>query len=184
MKLKLLHSIILTMIATTSFAQNSSVEYDMQDSEGRRLIQTRSVVALKPSKTIFPISISLDYYEAIPGCYYLMLYGRYPLSESTILSLTFEDGETVNVEPYSLNVATDRLGLITPKKIYMQYFMLCSSLLNKILSSSLKEISVNIDGTIHNKVLRNNEVSMWLKRNYNDIETLLLESSIPNSDPQ
>ena len=120
MKLKLLHSIIFTMIATTSFAQNSSVEYDMQDSEGRRLIQTRSVAALKPSKTIFPISISLDYYEAIPGCYYLMLYGRYPLSESTILALTFEDGETVNVEPYSLNVVTDRLGLITPKKIYMQ----------------------------------------------------------------
>ena len=113
-----------------------------------------------------------------------MLYGRYPLSESTILSLTFEDGETVNVDPYSLNVVTDRLGLITPNKIYTQYFSLSSSLLNKISSSSLKEISVNIGGTIHSKVFRNNEVSMWLKRNYHDIETLLLESGIPNSNPQ
>jgi len=157
------------MAAATVYAQRTTVSYDFLDSEGQRFIQTSTIVAVTPSKSKFPISISLDYYEGIPGNYFLMLYGRYPLTESTVLTLTSEDGDKIQLSPYSLNVMEDKLGLVTSKKVYTQYFPLQDSQMSMILSSDIKEISVDIDGTVHSKKYRTKEVGMWLRQNYRDI---------------
>lgn len=159
----------MIMAAATVYAQRTTVSYDFLDSEGHRFIQTSTIVAVTPSKSKFPISISLDYYEGIPGNYFLMLYGRYPLTESTVLTLTSEDGDKIQLNPYSLNVMEDKLGLVTSKTVYTQYFPLQDSQMSMILSSDIKEISVDIDGTVHSKKYRTKEVGMWLKQNYRDI---------------
>jgi len=169
---KLFLAIILAMAALTAYAQKTTVSYDFLDSEGQRFIQTSPIVAVKPSKSKFPISISLDYYEGIPGNYFLMLYGRYPLTESTILTLILEDGDKIQLNPYSLNVIEDKLGLVTSKTVYTQYFPLPDSQMKKILNGNIKEISVDIDGAVHCKKYSTKEVSMWLKHNYQDIKNI------------
>lgn len=166
-------TIVLVQLATTAFAQKTSVVYNTVDTYGKRYIQTSTVVAVKPAKTKYPISISLDYSEAVPGNYFLMLYGRYPLTESTILTLIFDNGTQIQLNPYFLTSNQDKLGLITPKTIYFQYFPLSESQLADILNQNLREVSVDIDGTVHNKKYRTKEVSQWLNRNYHDINKLL-----------
>lgn len=168
-------AVVMMLIAATAYAQKTTVSYDFVDEEGHRIIQTNTIVAVKPSKTFYPISISLDYCEAIPENYSLMLYGRYPLSKSTILTLAFDDGDKMQLSPYSLDVVMSKLGLITPKKVYIQYFPLADSQLDKILNSNIKEISVDIDGAVHSKVYRTKEVSKWLMHNYRDIQKSIKE---------
>ena len=150
-------------------SQAQRVAHDF-DNHGYRLIDTNITTVLTPKGTIFPISISLNYYQGFSNPYFIRLYSRYELSETDELVLTLSDSKEIHLYAYLDNIMHSHLGLL-PKKvaIYDVVYQLDEQQLNDLLSFSIINVKIGSGNEWHIKNYKNNKIGKWLKSNYKAI---------------
>jgi len=167
MKRKLFILSILFILSSVAYGQ--VVTYDYTDNDGFRNINTKSLSILRPKGSIFPISISINYYEGYLNKYYLRLYSRYPLAKNAYILLTADDGKELAVNSRESTVFKDDLGLIKEVEIYDVLLPVEQYILDEICSSKIKTIEIfNGDERLRKKI-RNNDLARWINASKKEI---------------